>query len=77
MRLFGHSGRPIPDVNQHILPSVAKFALLSAEGGLLLLALGALTVNPALAQAGAAFWFIGVLLVVGQFGRIVVMAKRR
>ena len=76
MHLFGRAGKPIPDVNQLILPPVATTALVAAEGGLMLLALGALTVRTSLAQAGALLWLAAVLLVVGQFGRIVWMAKR-
>jgi hypothetical protein len=76
MHLFGRAGKSIPDVNQLILPPVTTTALVAAESGLALLSLGALTVRPALAQVGGALWLAGVLLVVGQFGRIVWMAKR-
>jgi hypothetical protein len=76
MHLFGRAGKPIPDVNQLILPPVTTTALVAAESGLVLLALGALTIRPPLAQAGGVLWLAGVLLVVGQFGRIVWMAKR-
>ena len=75
MHLFGRAGRPIPEVHELIRPAVVRTALIAAESGLVLLAAGALAVHPLLAQLGAAFWLAGVLLVVGQFGRIVWMAK--
>jgi hypothetical protein len=76
MHLFGRAGKPIPDVNQLILPPVATTALVAAEGGLAMLALGTLTTHAAVTQVGALLWLAGVLLVVGQFGRIVWMARR-
>jgi hypothetical protein len=76
MHLFGRAGKPIPDVNQLILPPVAITALVTAETGLALLAFASLTARPVLAQTGAVLWLAGVLLVVGQFGRIVWMARR-
>jgi hypothetical protein len=76
MHLFGRAGKPIPDVNQLLLPRIATAALVAAEGGLLLLILGASMTSTTVAQLGAALWTAGVLMVVGQFGRIVWMAKR-
>jgi hypothetical protein len=76
MHLFGRAGKPIPDVNQLILAPVATTALIAAESGVLLLALGAGITSMTLAQLGAALWLAGVLMVAGQFGRIVWMAKR-
>lgn len=76
MHLFGRAGKPIPEVHELIRPAVVRTALVAAESGLVLLAAGALTVHPLLAQLGAALWLAGVLLVAGQFGRIVWMAKR-
>jgi hypothetical protein len=75
MHLFGRAGKPIPDVNQLILAPVASTALVATECGVLLLALGAGMTSKTLAQLGAALWLAGVLMVAGQFGRIVWMAK--
>jgi hypothetical protein len=75
MHLFGRAGKPIPDVNQLILAPVATTALVATECGVLLLALGAGMTSKTLAQLGAALWLAGVLMVAGQFGRIVWMAK--
>lgn len=76
MHLFGRAGKPIPDVHQLILAPIASTALVAAESGVVLLALGAAMTSTTLTQFGAALWLAGVLMVVGQFGRIVWMAKR-
>lgn len=76
MRLFTRAGRPIPEVDQLLLPAAGRVALVSAEAGVLILAGGAIAGRPALAQVGAALWLMAVLLTLGQFGRIVWMAKR-
>jgi hypothetical protein len=76
MRLFKRDGRPIPDVDQLLLPAVGRVALVSAEAGVLILAGAAVAGHPVLARIGAALWLTGVLLTLGQFGRIVWMAKR-
>jgi hypothetical protein len=75
MHLFGRAGKPIPDVSQLILAPVATLALVAAESGLILLALGAALTNPPVARLGSMLWLAGVLMVIGQFGRIVWMAK--
>jgi hypothetical protein len=76
MRLFKRDGRPIPDVDQLLLPAVGRVALVSAEAGVLILAGAAVAGHPVLARIGAALWLTGVLLTLGQFGRIVWKAKR-
>jgi hypothetical protein len=76
MRLFTRDGRPIPEVDKLLLPAVGRVALVSAEAGVLILAGAGIAGRPALAQVGAALWLTAVLLTVGQFGRIVWMAKR-
>lgn len=75
MRLFGRSGRPIPDVNQLMHRGVVRLALVCTEAGLLLLAAGVLRANGPAAEAGAVLWLAGVLLVVSQFVRIPLMAR--
>ena len=75
MRLFGRSGRPIPDANVLINPTLARIALASLEAGLLTLATGVLLRHVLATRAGAALWLLAVALVVTQFVRIVMMAR--
>jgi hypothetical protein len=75
MRLFGHSGRPIPDVNVLINPAAARVALLAAEAGLVTLALGATYSSRPAATVGALLWLTGVLLTIAQLVRIPLMAR--
>ncbi len=74
MRLFGRTGRPIPDVNVLINPMVARIALTAAEVGLGCIALGATLNTGMAATTGALLWLSGVLLTVGQFVRLPLMA---
>lgn len=75
MRLFGRSGRPIPDVNVLINPTIARVALVAAEAGLIALALGATFSSRPAATVGALLWLTGVLLTIAQLVRIPLMAR--